>query len=291
MTPEDFSLLQRGDRVAFLKQPTTSIIVDRDETTLTIENDSFHWGLSNTISVEDADDLVFMAPLSAYYPGAEFTAPDKAYDFGGSFEILRSENPPRVTVTEVTVEGIYYHVEGDVHHFYDQTDDEGMGFFPWVKNGSSQGVQERLSKIFAADLRTVQRTQHPVHGHDSPRPNLESLTVGQRFHDGVHRSPKFFTVLFVADDYVLAEDDYSLEIQEFNPEQLENMFQSLQVAQVEPGITIYRSRGMAICDITQVVDRIEDGKIHYTEDSVIKYPDLLLNPMCSFEQRKMYFAV
>lgn len=292
MTPEDFNLLQRGDRVALLTQPSASVIVDRDETTITIENDSFDFGLTSTVSVEDAGDLVFLAPLSAYCPGAEFTVPTKSYYPGASLTYYVSGKSPRATITEVTSEGIAYQVEGDKAGFYKgEVDSAGKGFFAWKADKSKGSIQERLNQLFSADLRTVQRVQHPVHGKESPSPTLESLTAGQRFHDGVHHSPKFYTVLFVADDYVLAEDDYTLEIQKFTPEQLEDMFQSLQVAQVEPGITIYRKRGAAIQDITQIVESIKDGRIHYTEDSDINHSDVLLNSVCSFEQRKMYFAI
>lgn len=284
MTPEEFSLVQLGDRLVFPQFGKLSTVVDRNDTTLYVDHDrswnftpvvrNLYANVSNEVSVEDKtlDKVLVALPLSEIYVGA----------------VLESASNP----------GTYFTVDAIVPTGFVYSNENGDHLFRWedVANnsgpvGSKTSVEYRLRMLFTPNMSNLERVQHPVHNKESARPSLETLSPGQRFHDGVHAGPTFYTVL-ASDEYIAyVENSATLDIETFSAPDLANMFQSLQVSQLNPGITIYRVRGQAQMNITQTVDRIENGYVHYTEDSVINRPEVLLNQACSFEQRKMYFSV
>lgn len=278
MTPEEFSLVQLGDRLVFPRFGKMSTVVDRNATTLYVDHDlswnftpvarNFYPNISNEVSLDDEalGEVLVALPLSEIYVGA----------------VLESASSP----------GAYYTVDGIIPTGFIYSNDDGDHLFRWADDSDNKmSVEYRLRMLFAPNMSKIKRVQHPVHNKESARPSLETLTPGQRFHDGVHSGPTFYTVL-ASDEYIAyAENSTTLDIEAFSAPDLANMFQSLQVAQLSPGVTIYRVRGQAQMNITQTVDRIEDGYVHYTEDSVINRREVLLNQACSFEQRKMYFSV
>lgn len=277
MTPEEFSLVQLGDRLVFPKFGKLSTVVDRDATTLYVDHDlswnfvsvnGFRPNVANELSLEsgELDNVVIALPLSEIHVGAA----------------LESASNP----------GTYYNVDAIIPTGFVYSNEDGDHLFRWADASDNKlSVEYRLRMLFAPDMSKIKRVQHPVHNKESARPSLETLTPGQRFHDGVHAGPTFYTVL-ASDEYIAyVENAATLDIEAFSAPDLANMFQSLQVAQLSPGMTIYRVRGQAQMNITQTVDRIEGGYLHYTEDSVINRPEVLLNQACSFEQRKMYFSV
>lgn len=276
MTPEEFANVEVGDRLLYLRYGGLSTVVSRDEHTLFVDHDGM-WPLrpfsgslfpddvSNQVVVDkELSNVLVALPLSEIHVGSVVHAanpkPGKSY-----------------TISDIGKKGFSY------------TDEDGKNeSFLW--EGDSP-VELRLRMLFAPSMDEIKRVNHPFHKMPEARPSIATLTPGQRFHDGSHRSPKFHTVLFVGTDSVTAEVADTGRIVTMGEEKLATMFQSLQASQMKAGVTIYRARGAAQMDIVQIIQKVADGIIYYTPDSVLGGQDRLLNQACSFEQRKMYFSV